>query len=318
MSNNLIICYSPFQVLLAKCILEKDPNNKYIFIMAGFDNYKNQMYFNKLKGLNNVVASYYISIQKKSNWVVDGIYSFYILRNLIPIINHIEFDNIYVANIDKVEIRYFLGRIRFKILNTFDDGTSNIYKNSFFYLKEGWKKRLFDKIMSCVFNVENTLEEQKLLINKHYTIFLGFPNIIDNIEYLYLFDSEINVKESEDEICVFLGQPLKGIERIIRNIQDYYNIDLYFPHPRETNYSEYHILPKIVRTDLIFEDYIIELLNKNRKVKILTLFSGAALSVSFLPNVDVEFIYIDNHDLRPYRGFYNDLESKGFNITEIK
>jgi len=64
-----------------------------------------------------------------------------------------------------------------------------------------------------------------------------------------------------------------------------FNIDVYFPHLRE-NYN----LDKevgIIKSDYVFEDYVVNLFLEYKKINIYTFFSTAAINVDEIPNVKI-------------------------------
>lgn len=141
--------------------------------------------------------------------------------------------------------------------------------------------------MNC--SIAEIKEQSKM----HYTIYPNRENIINRKRCVNLFSkSNVKVKNhcKNEEINLFLGQPLYEVNNnynkdYILSILEKFGINLYFPHPRENYNLENEI--RVVKSDYIFEDYIVNLSAEYKKINIYTFFSTAALNVEGIPGVEI-------------------------------
>src|SRR5690606_13194595 len=164
----------------------------------------------------------------------------------------------------------------FGAIYTFDDGTANINKESIYYrnLKIGFIESIIRKILG----IKYQRDDIKKTSISHYTLYPSHDNIIPStipIQFLNTKSSEL-LKDSnnanQETISVFLGQPLDRIDsyfndEFIKKIIKKYRINYYFPHPRERTIIEG---VNYIESELIFEDYLISLITKNKKINIYT------------------------------------------------
>ncbi|MDY3360867.1 MAG: glycosyltransferase family 52, partial [Clostridium celatum] len=205
-----------------------------------------------------------------------------------------QYKSIFLANLENIWIQTLLSRfISDSDIYTFDDGTANITEGSYLYKEEdivGLRKFVFRLIGKKV-----CLELLKNKSKLHFTIYKSFTNIIDNTQLisLYLDGNEINdYKYNQKESRLFLGQPIYQLDQELYNkIPQYikkYKIDYYFPHPREDigYFNEDGV--KIIHTELVFEDFIIDKLkDSNCNFKVYTLFSGSILNIAHISNIEI-------------------------------
>lgn len=150
-------------------------------------------------------------------------------------------------------------------------------------------------MLFCKYYVKDILNLSQL----HYTIYKDKKNILDRVEYVSLFDyNEINKQcPTIIEKRILLGQPLYELQNIDEKFvyEDFvkmqvglFDIDYYFPHPREINKIDN---VAYIETSMIVEDYIIECLMKGERLVIYTFFSGAVVSMLNVEGVKVLSIY---------------------------
>ncbi|SUB35730.1 CMP-N-acetylneuraminate-beta-galactosamide-alpha-2,3-sialyltransferase [Pasteurella multocida] len=78
-------------------------------------------------GLRNSVKAFFSMVQHKDR--------FNLLKEILYLkraFSGKHFDQVFVANINDLQIQFLLSAIDFNLLNTFDDGTINIVPNSLF------------------------------------------------------------------------------------------------------------------------------------------------------------------------------------------
>lgn len=296
---NLIICCTPLQVLIAKKIIELFPNEKfYGVVLYPVYNEKYVYYSNQLKEVTCdllLLKDVYPSFKNFYKWIKNYLTIKKTFRNR-------EFDKIFMANINSYTISSVMNSIIFKECYTFDDGTVNILGG---LLNESKNYKLLSRLLGNKYPIKTILSISRV----HFTIYNIRPNIIDNTFYLRLFDSDSNYrKEGVTKIAnIFVGQPIyeavknkfNDIEQARRFVRELmidfiisYNIDLYYPHPRENDMRLFDLLGdrvKLIESPLIFEDYLLEQITKNPNIeyRIYTFFSSVVLNVKDFPNVKV-------------------------------
>ena len=298
---NLIICTSPFQMLLAEKIIELNKNEKfYIIVFSPLKNDKYIYYSNRLKEkANKGITLLDFSPSKRISFIAKLIY-IRCVGFLLP-----AFNKVYIASIDSIAIHLLLTSLKrgFNIY-TFDDGTANIDKNSLFYRKENFTKKmkLISLLLCCKFN----MDKLKMLSKEHITIYKEKSNIIDKTKLINLFNKPNDSMSLGGKTIRFLiGQSvyilmngnlsMEDVERrnkdIINSVIEKYHINYYFPHPKES----YHIDNiKYVNTKLIFEDYFLDNYSTENNYEIYTFFSGAVLPFLVISNVKVISIKPDD------------------------
>ncbi|AHG76947.1 glycosyltransferase family 52 [Mannheimia varigena] len=299
---NLIICFTPFQVLLAEKIIEKHSNEEFygILIQEGSGYQKNPKY-----------EYYYCRLQKKclkskyvvfnNNTKISHFFSLLYSKLIglrLPII-----DKIFLAGLRSDISFILLGTVKSNIIITYDDGIGSLYSNSRFVGEmRGLLKKLIFRLLNSNYTSLKIIEQSK----KHFTIYQSMDNFRGKLEYISLISqkekSNFELSSIDRKISIFIGQPIyeaiagkmdrDNVELISRVIEKY-QVDFYFPHPRE-NYK----IPNVsyIETSLIFEDYILEYMKANpgSHITLYNFLSGAALNLIGLPNLSVVCIKPDN------------------------
>ncbi|AUI65264.1 MULTISPECIES: glycosyltransferase family 52 [Glaesserella] len=306
---NLIICYTPLQVLLAEKIIALHPSEKFYGVMLC--SVKNAKFDYYAERLSQKCEQFFVMKQSTDRF------------NLLKEIAYLRikffaksFDKVFVASINDIQIQFILSSTRFKAFYTFDDGTANIANHSVYYTDE--PKTMIRRLINTLFCNKYSVAKLKSISQKHYTIYKGLPNIIENTEYIDIFSSESTQDVEGETVKILLGQPVyldfqKNIdlaEKVIKR----FDIDYYLPHPREQyklNNVEY------IQTPLILEDYLAQEF-KNKKCRIYTYFSSAVLNIKDKSkNIDVVAlrIHVDNPD---FIQVYELFEKLGVNIIDIR
>ncbi|MDN8285917.1 glycosyltransferase family 52 [Acinetobacter baumannii] len=282
--KSLVICFTPLQMLIAEKIIAQQPSVDLIVIaLNNSDKYK--YYYNNFQHQNVKKQYFLLDVNQSKIAKILNIINF---KNNFAVEEF--YENIYISSIDNKYAHSILSALKFNSLYTYDDGTANIIKDSV-YFKQSFKSKLKDvffNIMGVMFN----LNKIKKISKKHYTIYKGIQNIIERTEYV----SILKENRSEDncinkEIKIFLGQPLKDIDKnfdilALKKFLAKESVDYHFRHPRETGEAFF----EEIKTSYIFEDFFAKELSKYRKVIIYTLCSTAALNVIALNNVEVRLI----------------------------
>ncbi|AFU20241.1 CMP-N-acetylneuraminate-beta-galactosamide-alpha -2,3-sialyltransferase [Actinobacillus suis H91-0380] len=282
---NLILCYTPFQVLLAEKIIESHPGEDFYGIMIQYGNERNkkyEFYYDKLE--KKCIKSKFLLLEN-GNKIAR-------LRNYLKVKKLFlpNFDKIFFANILSPEAYFFLNYFRNVKIFTFDDGIGSLIDNErYLKFKISYFKKIFYMLLGTDYNPKRVVESSI----KHFTIYKNMENFIGRLEYISLFQHSIKQPlEAENVVSIFIGQPIyediKSKESnnvsIIQDLIKFYNIEYYFPHPRETYFIKDVLY---INTELIFEDYFLNEVSRNPNVhyRLYNFLSGAALNLIGIPNV---------------------------------
>lgn len=310
--KSLIMCMTPLQILIAEKIITLNSNERFdLLVVALNDNKKYKTYFERVKKLC-VNSLYYV--QGKGRLVFFD----YIKKLKKHNLNN-KYNNYYLAGIDSRHCQYILSKNKNPNIFTFDDGTANIITSSLYYSNS--KPNFLKRAGWGILGIKHYMKEIKEASLLHYTIYDGIPNIIDNKVYISLVSKEKNIEQKTSEVVSFyLGQPLTEISKnfdlsyVINNI-DKLNIDYYYPHPREKSYPEGKF--QLVDNPLIFEDYIVQFLEKypDIAVEVFSFTSTALLNIMSLDRVKVTYIH-DTEFFELNHRFY-EFTKKSFGIEHI-
>lgn len=271
-NRKVFILNTPLHSLIANKIIELNrfKNTLLIFVNRFNENKKMEHYSVRSKFTKRYIEGNPIKIL------------FYFLKELN------KKDDIYFGNPFLFENRLLIKYYPSGIF-TYDDGYCNIDFDSDYYLEKkgikGWIFRLLGVPKHKI----------KTIFKKHYSIFHGKPNVIENVEYLKLFANVIGKPSDLPLKKILIGSTyfedakmsLENEKELYGEVISKYNIDHYIPHPRESNIK---VDIKIIRTDLVAEDYVIRNLNRNTfeiygytSTVLFNLENVEGVSVSYLP-----------------------------------
>lgn len=284
---------TPFQMFLVDKLLKEEKGIYTLIFIEHVGNAKNDYYYNILSKKMSKSFRYTVD---KSNPFVKFIYFFLFVLKLRKHLSNV--DSVFLSTINDKHIFTLLKLIGFKDIISFDDGLGNIFVDGDF------------------FENNKRLEYIKGKISKHYTIYKGLPNIVDCKKIVSLnLNQNIANGVVEREISIFLGQPYKEFllhemsDDKLKKILSKFKNSYYFPHPREnTIYDSI----EYISTELIFEDYIYNLLvsDSHVKINVYTFFSSAALNVISCDRVKV-FSLSDERLRNKYKKLYDIFAEKG-------
>lgn len=311
-ARSLIMCTSPLQMLIAEKIIELNPDKKFdLLVKAPIENVKYRYYYNKLNRLCS--KSMYCTSK-------GGLKNFlrYIIELKLNGLN-IQYNSIYLASIDVMYFQYIISKNNKSDIFTFDDGLANIIPGSLYYLNS--KPALTRRVIWRMFGIKLYMEQIKKSALLHYTIYKDVPNIIKNVEFVELYKEDITYLAQKGEIVrIYLGQPLKELssqftDSYLVDIMERLNIHYYYPHPKEEELITGKF--EIIRSPLIFEDYILVFLKDNPgvTVEVYSFFSSATLNIANFNRIDVKIIY-NAYFYANYKFFY-DLAEESFQTTCI-
>ncbi|MDH2482521.1 glycosyltransferase family 52 [Acinetobacter baumannii] len=307
MQKNLIVCMTPLQAMIAEKIIGNSKEKFDIIYIADLTD-KNKNYFLRLLNICNEG----IFIEHPKNLI-----EFLKFKVKIIKIRNFKYKSVYAANIDRKIIQYLYSLNLKANIYTFDDGVGNIIPKSSFNIEEDISigKKIFWRLLGVKVNSYFIKEHSKT----HYTIFNNIKNIIDKVEYVQLVPNlYIEDNEEKDSIKIFLGQPMTEINDkynniFISNLLEKFQINLYFPHPRE---KDVKLNIDIIESPKVFEEYVIDLMRDSQcKVEIYSFLSTAIINISQINNIEVKYI-CDYYLMEKYKEFYK-IAQDYFNIKVI-
>ncbi|HEN2272002.1 TPA: hypothetical protein U4Q74_001580 [Streptococcus agalactiae] len=238
------------------------------------------MLFNKIKKKSELYTE--IVFKNRAQEILTIIYfRFIFLRKY--------YDKIYIANITNVLFHTILSASTFNKIFTFDDGLANIIKSSFLYAsRTSLKAKFFKFVFLIKYDAQRIKNESSL----HYTLYKNNDNIIKNTKFISILRNITKHKDvSNNSISICIGQPLYSDDLMnihyFNNIIHKYDIEYYFPHPRETFRIDNIIY---IETQCIFEEYVVNLLKEFSEINLYTCFSSAALNVIDIDGINVFII----------------------------
>lgn len=304
---NLILCYTPLQVLIAERIIALHPDEKFYGVMIYST--KNDKFEYYQKRLAKKCDMFFAMHQRIDRWGL--------LLQLFKLKKHFfrkKIDKVFIASINDLQMQIILSTIKFNKLFSFDDGTANIVATSLYYQNE--PDTLIRNLINKLFNNKFSIKKIKGISKGHYTIYPSFNNIIENTIPISLMENSKKEYYMKPDKSILLGQPVyldkqKNILLAEKVIQEF-NIDYYLPHPRE----QYHLdNVKYLDTPLIFEDYIKH--NNKQCYRIYTYFSSAVLNILNFENIEIVALKIDT-DNPAYLACYDLFQQANINIIDIR
>ena len=315
MRNNLIICVTPLQMLIAEKIISMNPNVKFYCICYFYDNNeKYKYYIRKLKDQTFFTFEFLVVSNNKIMRLWDLLKVLMILKKIkLP-----KFATVYFASLDNPFIQLTLSHTKFSEIITFDDGTANLWANSLYNKPReiSYLQVFFLSLLRVRYDMDIIKKESK----KHYTIFNNSPFLKSKSEKIELINtSYLKDFVGDKNINIFIGQPYTDYNfnifkpKNIKKIMNEFKIDSYFKHPRERvvyNFVEY------VETNKIFEDYIFDLISNGYNVNIYTFLSTVALTVSGVNNVKIYSI-ADDELYAYFQEVYEIFEKNNVNVLRV-
>lgn len=232
----LLLVRTPFQAWLAQQVLKVENIKSYdILYFTQNDSNEDRYYYSLLAAKASLARYLFIPAYrfdvlnhlgfyfKSFSWRGQGPYSVVLLASInAPVIN-------------SLAIKHGSGKII-----TFDDGIANILPSGTYHQDNVTLRTRFYRYFIGAIN----LKVFKKKINKHYSIYPGFNNIICTSRVNYLRgwhrDCGLNHKNSS-VVSYFIGQPFEEAltseqVRVLEESLISLNIDYYVPHPRERSY----------------------------------------------------------------------------------
>ncbi|WP_168405688.1 glycosyltransferase family 52 [Acinetobacter indicus] len=316
MINDLVICQTPFQLVLARSIMAERSDYELLIVCEKETNLYKLDYYISFFRINKIK----INIMEINNGGCGSLKSLLMMRKYIKEKLKQSYTNIYLAGIHNLYIHKIISVLRFNNIITFDDGVGNINKSGVFFLE---KKSFKNKLIRFIFNIKFDIDLIKIKTKRHYTIYNNVDNIVENCKFINLFsDKENNLKPSfcGKEFSIFIGQPLEHINTNItytdlENFLRIKEVNLYYPHPRETYNLNYNKVDSL----LIAEEYIINFIRENPtvKLKIYGFFSSVIFNIISINSIDV-YVLTDDFMIKDYSLLYSMLNDMGGILINIK
>lgn len=275
--NNLFICHTPLQAKIAlRIIKEKSIRDYDVFYFTNVENEIQKSHFEALSsGANNAIF-----------WPCKIRFPYY-FKAIKGIFYSRVYSHVYLASIENIYCHLVLTYVGFRHLVTFDDGNANIIYNSLYYDCE---VPLYKRFIYALLGARYTMGRIKLNSEKHYSIYKGKKNIIENVEYIEFIDHEVFLERDvvEGTECnVFLGSYFQyvvsgDVGRFCNALSSYFrkkNSLYYIPHPMEKNNSFDHFR-RITQPGLLAEDLILMLSKQYETVNVYGIGSSAQFNLS--------------------------------------
>ncbi|MGU5758133.1 glycosyltransferase family 52 [Aeromonas caviae] len=284
---DLVICFTPLQAVLIESLRKNnilDDFDVLYCVPRPTEQYLH--YFSRLRDISKECIFFDVNKRFPS-------YVFSLKR----IFKGRVYRNVFFANVDNIYIHFILSLVSFDKVFTFDDGTANIITSSSFYED---RLPLSKKILYRLFGRNFDLSKTKSIIDKHYTIYKEFSNLIENTEHLSLNlpfeDKYNNYTESMSNINVFLGsvfndltdEPHALVSRIEAFISGLDGDVYYIPHPREFGL----FFKNLKRLDgfEIAEEKIIKLLITAERINLYGFNSSAQINLKDVQGINNFFL----------------------------
>lgn len=268
---DLVICNTPFQVIQIENLIKKGIIKEFELFFFNWEETEQMLfYYNKLR-VYSKYSKFYVRNKRFPLYFYDIKVDF----------ENKKYCNIYTASVECIYTHLILSYSSFGRLFTFDDGTANIIRTSFYYINNRSKlKSIIYRVFGCKYDLFKT----KSLIDKHYTIYPKFENISNNIEVIDFSFSSFQIKKgAKESVDVLLGTVYEDITQkgddLIKKVNDFFgNKNFYYiPHPRDI--KKYFKNGIIIEGVEVAEVKIIKLLEIYEKVNVYGFNSTAQINL---------------------------------------
>lgn len=275
--RSLFVCHTPLQAKIAMRIIQEKKIGDY-----------DVFYFTHT--INDTQISHYELLAKNANhatfWPCKVRFPKF-FGEMKKMFNDRIYGSIYLSSIDSIYCHLVLTYSSFYHLYTYDDGNANIVYNSLYYECE---KPFYTNFIYWLFGSRYTMEKLKLQSSLHYSIYKDKKNIIDNVEYVSLFDQNVLLNrdvQSGTECNVFLGSYFSYVvkadiesfaNRLLAYFTDMTNL-FYIQHPMEkSNY--FSGIKSLKGKGVLAEELILELTKRYETVNVYGIASSAQFNLA--------------------------------------
>lgn len=292
--ENIFICYTPLHVIISEKIIQLENIKSYVLIFyVEKDNKKNKYYFNKLAV--NASKSFYV---KKDNNYITSLKTLFFLYLSLRIYSN---SNIFTGNIKTLYSRFIIYLLGFNKLCTFDDGIGNIWGSGYFY--DG-RVPTFSTRLLAFMKLNFSYSQIYKNISKNYTIY-DLPNVMPNSKRINLFNKEnVNselLNNNSTEVVVLLTSTLyenniislESEKELYNKIIKKFSVTHIIPHPLEKINKITNLDIKIIDSEMIAEEIILEMKQHYNKIKVVGIYSSAIINLAQIEGVKVVNIHFN-------------------------
>ncbi|RBP25016.1 glycosyl transferase family 52 [Marinobacter pelagius] len=232
----LFIVRTPFQAWFCERLIERLGISCYDFLYITHNNSQEDIfYYNNLSpGARN---SSYVFVKPASFDVFTNLKLFYRVKGWF---SKDRYDRVYMASINSYIINSLACSFHDAELFSFDDGTANLVEDGPYYTSDSsFRSRFYSTIFGA-----RPVEQVRKKISRHYTIYRGFNNIVEEARLSY-FDGWVLNRRGKGDYShsakskrYFIGAPFHEvmskaeIDSMLR-LLGALRIDGYIRHPRE-------------------------------------------------------------------------------------
>ncbi|BAX55492.1 CMP-N-acetylneuraminate-beta-galactosamide-alpha-2,3-sialyltransferase [Photobacterium damselae subsp. piscicida] len=288
MKKDLVICHTPLQMEIVYSLIKSGIISNFDFVVIGNNTEQLKYYFDKINEFSD--NGIFIKETKRFTYLTNTL-------KLILNFGFKSYKTIFLANVEKCYIHSMLSNCYFETINTFDDGTANIVKDSMLFRNfvMNSKQKTFSKLLRTKFNKDDIIN----LSSKHYTLYIDKENIISNTEEvkLSLYDCKTI---GNGNAVVLLGSVYDYIstkpDRLIKSLNYMFSEKFYYiPHPRDNhNHFDNGVLIDGVE---IAEVKILNLLSVYETVTVYGFNSSAQLNLNNNDRINIKCFVGDLLDI---------------------
>lgn len=277
------------------------------------DNNKSKYYFNDLANLAKSSAYVCLNSRFPTNFLR--------FKNALKHVSAHEETEIAFAGINFFYIQYAVSLYKNIKIYTFDDGAANISPHGPYFHTQ--RRSIAHDVIGYMLKGSIDQNWIRKSTATHFTIYPGLPNIVDasKLRHIDLINHSSGTESyttDDKTLKIFFGQPIADLHddhlsKIYFGMVSKLNIDEYFPHPRETDFTE---IGNVVHSNLIAEDYIMSKINTYKNIEIYSLYSSVLLNVvhSKIKKIIIKYPTAS----RGVSGLYPCFESLGCNFINLK
>lgn len=290
-AQNIFICYTPLHILISEKIIQEEKIDSFVFIFyVEKDNAKSKYYYNKL-----ALAAEHAFYIKKNNKVFSALKTFCYLYLKLRKYSGSSF---FTGNLKSAYSRIVIFLLGFGKLYTFDDGIGNVWGNGYFYY--GREPSVFARVLSFI-KLDFTYSRMYSSICRNYTIY-NLPNVMPHSVYLRLFErnKSENSLNNEDVTILLTSTLCEHGMLTIEQEQELYNkvikkfyVTHVISHPLEKIKKITDPRVKIIDSEKIAEEIILEMRQKYNKIKVLGVYSSALINLKQIADIEVINIHFD-------------------------
>lgn len=239
---NVFIVRTRLQSLIVEKIISTEKVNSYILVICYFEN--------KEEDAPEVYVTYE-NIKKKAIFIIDIFANDNLLKNvtkylLINLIACLTKGKVFLAGVDSFAFALAAKVFPFSEINTFDDGSYNVLKNSKYFCKTALDRKGIKGLVSRLLFPKGGAKYLRDRTKRHYTVFPDLENIVEQNrvitlewDWTKLLDERDLDKLPSQAGTILLGTAFQDFnipkQKKLRDkaLELMASTDLYIMHPRE-------------------------------------------------------------------------------------